>query len=85
MTALSSSGVIALFATVFLASAVEMVEALTIVVAVGVTKGWRSAVEGVSVALLALAVIVPPVAVVLPHCFVFLDGQSEEMDLTKAQ
>ena len=58
MTALSSSGVIALFATVFLASAVEMVEALTIVVAVGVTKGWRSAVEGVSVALLALAALV---------------------------
>ena len=58
MTTLSSSGVIALFATVFLASADEMVEALTIVVAVGVTKGWRSAFEGVAVALLALTGLV---------------------------
>jgi uncharacterized membrane protein len=56
--ALSTSGVIALFITVFLASAVEMVEALTIVVAVGMTKGWRSALEGVAVALLALTALV---------------------------
>lgn len=58
MDALSTSGVIALFVTVFLASAVEMVEALTIVVAVGMTKGWRSALEGVAVALLALTALV---------------------------
>lgn len=58
MSALSTSGVIALFVTVFLASAVEMVEALTIVVAVGATKGWRSAFEGAAVALLALAALV---------------------------
>jgi uncharacterized membrane protein len=55
---LSTSAVVALFATVFLASAVEMVEALTIVVAVGMTKGWRSAFEGVAVALLALTALV---------------------------
>jgi uncharacterized membrane protein len=42
----------------FLASAVEMVEALTIVLAVGLTRGWRSALIGVAVALLALAVVV---------------------------
>jgi uncharacterized membrane protein len=30
-----------LFLSAFLASAVEMVEALTIVLAVGVTRGWR--------------------------------------------
>ena len=47
-----------LVAAVFLASAVEMVEALTIVLAVGVTRGWRSAFEGVAAALAALAALV---------------------------
>jgi uncharacterized membrane protein len=47
-----------LFAAAFLASAVEMVEALTIVLAVGVTRDWRSALTGVGVAALVLAVIV---------------------------
>jgi uncharacterized membrane protein len=47
-----------LFAAAFLASAVEMVEALTIVLAVGVTRDWRSTLIGVSVAALALAAIV---------------------------
>lgn len=42
----------------FLASAVEMVEALTIVLAVGITRGWRSALVGVAAATVALAVIV---------------------------
>src|SRR4051812_27709069 len=42
----------------FLASAVEMVEALTIVLAVGVTRGWRSALIGVATATAALAVVV---------------------------
>ncbi|HEU5327944.1 MAG TPA: hypothetical protein VFU78_07610 [Thermomicrobiales bacterium] len=42
----------------FLASAVEMVEALTIVLAVGVTRGWRSALVGVATATVALAVVV---------------------------
>ena len=42
----------------FLASAVEMVEALTIVLAVGVTRGWRSPLIGVGAALLALALII---------------------------
>jgi uncharacterized membrane protein len=42
----------------FLAAAVEMVEALTIVLAVGVTRGWRSASWGVGAALVALAAIV---------------------------
>jgi uncharacterized membrane protein len=49
---------ILLVAAAFLASAVEMVEALTIVLAVGVTRGWRSAGRGVVAALVALAVIV---------------------------
>jgi uncharacterized membrane protein len=50
---------------VFGASAVEMVEALTIVLAVGVTRGWRSALEGVAAAILTLAVIVVAVGVPL--------------------
>jgi uncharacterized membrane protein len=47
-----------LFVAAFLASAVEMVEALTIVLAVGVTRGWRSAGWGVGAAFAGLAVIV---------------------------
>jgi uncharacterized membrane protein len=42
----------------FLAATVEMVEALTIVLAVGVTRGWRSAAWGVAAAIGGLAVIV---------------------------
>ena len=42
----------------FLASAVEMVEALTIVLAAGVTRGWRSALAGVGAATAALAALV---------------------------
>jgi uncharacterized membrane protein len=47
-----------LFLAAFLASAVEMVEALTIVLAVGVTRGWRSTLLGVGSALFALAALV---------------------------
>jgi uncharacterized membrane protein len=42
----------------FLASAVEMVEALTIVLAAGVTRGWRSALVGVGAATVVLAAVV---------------------------
>ena len=42
----------------FLASAVEMVEALTIVLASGLTRGWRSSLTGVGAATAALAVVV---------------------------
>jgi uncharacterized membrane protein len=47
-----------LFLSSFLASAVEMVEALTIVLAVGLTRGWRSTLIGVAAALVALTAIV---------------------------
>ena len=47
-----------LVSAAFLACAVEMVEALTIVLAVGVTRGWRSAIIGVAAALGAPAVVV---------------------------
>ena len=42
----------------FLASAVEMVEALTIVLGVGVVRGWRSTLIGVGAAGVVLAVLV---------------------------
>ena len=47
-----------LFVSAFLASAVEMVEALTIVLAVRITRGWRSTVLGVAAAVLALAALI---------------------------
>jgi uncharacterized membrane protein len=56
--AASNSSNLVLISAVFLACAVEMVEALTIVVAVGTTRSWRSALEGVVVAVLALTVLV---------------------------
>jgi len=42
----------------FLASAVEFVEALTIVLAAGITRDWRSSLVGLGAATVALAVIV---------------------------
>ena len=58
-----------LFASVFLASAVEGVEAVTIVLAAGLTRGWRSALVGVGAALILLTAIVAtlgPALTVLP-------------------
>jgi uncharacterized membrane protein len=49
---------ILLFLTTFFASAVEAVEALTIVLAVGVVRGWRSTLIGVGAAAIVLAAIV---------------------------
>ncbi len=63
----TTGGSAVLVIAVFLASAVEMVEALTIVLAVGVTRGWRSALEGVAVALLALAALVIALGPALVH------------------
>ena len=48
----------ALFVAVFLACAVEAVEATTIVLAAGTTRQWRSTLIGVGAGLLALAVVV---------------------------
>lgn len=47
-----------LLASVFLACLVESVEALTIVLAAGISRGWRSALQGVAAALVVLAVVV---------------------------
>jgi uncharacterized membrane protein len=51
----------------FLACTVEMVEALTIVLAVAVTRGWRSAGWGVAAALAGLSVIVAALGPALSH------------------
>ena len=51
------SGIL-LVAAAFLACAVEMVEALTIVLAVGVTRGWRSTLIGAGLAGIALVAII---------------------------
>jgi uncharacterized membrane protein len=51
----------------FLACAVEMVEALTIVLAVGMTRGWRSAGWGVAAATGGLIVIVAALGPALAH------------------
>jgi uncharacterized membrane protein len=49
---------LALFLTVFVACAVEAVEALTIVLAAGLTREWRSTFQGMAAALAVLAVTV---------------------------
>src|SRR5438445_4613384 len=51
----------------FLACAVEMVEALTIVLAVAVTRGWRSAGWGVAAALGGLVLIIAALGPALAH------------------
>src|SRR5438309_4250028 len=46
------------FGAAFLGSAVESVEALTIVLAVGLTRGWRAPLYGTVAALVLLALLV---------------------------
>ena len=58
---------ILLILAVVLATAVEMVEALTIVLAVGVTRGWRATLTGVGVALIALVVVVTALGPAITH------------------
>jgi Ca2+/H+ antiporter, TMEM165/GDT1 family len=58
-----------LVVSVFLASAVEFVEALTIVLAMGVTRGWLSALAGVGAALVALVIITAAAGYALAEWF----------------
>jgi uncharacterized membrane protein len=58
-----------LFLASFLACSVEMVEAMTIVLAVGVTRGWRSSLLGVGAGLISLAAVV---AVLGPSLVTFI-------------
>jgi uncharacterized membrane protein len=53
-----STGIILIVAGAFLASAVEMVEALTIVLGVGVVRGWRSTLIGAGTAIVVLGILV---------------------------
>lgn len=58
-----------LFISTFLASLVESVEALTIVLAIGITRGWRSTWIGVAAALAILSitvVILGPTLLLMP-------------------
>jgi len=64
-----STGNAFLVISAFLASAVEMVEALTIVLAAGLARGWRSALAGLGAATVTLAVVVAvlgPALTVIP-------------------
>ena len=51
----------ALFVTVFLACVVEAVEALTVVLAAGAARDWRSAITGALTAVLVLVVVIAAV------------------------
>jgi uncharacterized membrane protein len=58
-----------LFLAVFAACVVESVEALTIVLAVGISRGWRSTLRGVAAGLVVLGIIVAalgPALTVIP-------------------
>jgi len=56
-----------LASAVFVACAVEMVEALTIVLAAGLTRGWRSTLEGAAAAIVLLAALVVVFGPALVH------------------
>ena len=61
------TGTLILVGSAFLASTVEMVEALTIVLAVGLTHNWRTALTGMVAALLVLAAVVGVLGPSLVH------------------
>jgi uncharacterized membrane protein len=63
---------ILLFIAVALASAVEAVEALTIILASGLTRGWRSTIEGTLVAFACLAAIVGVVGRALEYVPIYI-------------
>ena len=70
--------IISVAGAAFAASFVEAVEALTIVLAVGLTRGWRAALTGAAAALVALALIVaalgPLLGAVPLHALQFVVG-----------
>src|ERR1700751_254371 len=62
-----STGDTFLVLSAFLASGVEFVEALTIVLAAGLSRGWRSSLAGLGAATVVLAVIVAALGPALTH------------------
>jgi hypothetical protein len=56
-----------LLLAIILATAVEMVEALTIALAVGVTRGWRATLAGVGAAFVVLGLVVATVGPAISH------------------
>jgi uncharacterized membrane protein len=62
-----STGDAFLVLSTFLACTVEMVEALTIVLASGVARGWRSSLAGLGAATVVLAVLVVALGPALTH------------------
>jgi uncharacterized membrane protein len=62
-----SGASLALFISVFLASAVEAVEAVTIVLAAGTARDWKSAIRGVIAGLITLAALIAIFGPALSH------------------
>jgi uncharacterized membrane protein len=62
-----STGNAFLVLSTFLACGVEMVEALTIVLASGVARGWRSSLAGLGAATIVLAILVVALGPALTH------------------
>jgi len=62
-----TAATLGLAAATFLASAVEFVEAFTIVLAMGLSRSWRAALTGTAAALLALTVVTAVTGVALIH------------------
>lgn len=58
---------ITLIVAVFVASAVEAVEAFTIVLAMGLTRSWKAAIVGTLAAVVALGIITAGLGVALTH------------------
>ncbi len=66
-TGMFTTAGITLITAVFVASAVEAVEAFTIVLAMGVTRSWKAAIAGTVTALVALAAVTAIIGVALTH------------------
>lgn len=74
-----SPDMIALLTAVFLASIVEAVEAFTIVLAMGMTRHWRSTLIGTAAALLTLAMVTTGIAFTLSSLTMTKLGATEAL------